>query len=303
MADYNMDVDPPYAGKCSLKRSNSAPIINILVASNNIREETVSYSGLFDIPPRTRRFSASCSSGALSPSLKIPSRISQIKHEEGMDVVNREAAREREVQSNIQMCLSCEDLTLSESLSAESSKRPRNYAEPLQIFPPAYPLSSSPSPTRIGKQCFSPSLQQPVKDVSFCPSPIPSPTRKSSRRSLSPIAVRPSQFPVKRKCDLEQERLDSYMSPPKRFFSSISASDKNLVVPHPLAHSLSSSSLEESSSPEQSVPVLAAGTPESLSSVDSPCGAFKPMDNDAAMMQDSAPPTPTMMSVSQEASL
>uniref|UniRef100_A0A3B3ZI69 Uncharacterized protein n=1 Tax=Periophthalmus magnuspinnatus TaxID=409849 RepID=A0A3B3ZI69_9GOBI len=65
------------------------------------------------------------------------------------------------------------------------------------------PVSPAPSPTRgIGKkQCFSPSLQILVSSNGLTPSPIPSPTRRFSRRSQSPInCIRPGILgPLKRK--------------------------------------------------------------------------------------------------------
>uniref|UniRef100_A0A671NC51 Protein FAM122A-like n=1 Tax=Sinocyclocheilus anshuiensis TaxID=1608454 RepID=A0A671NC51_9TELE len=78
------------------------------------------------------------------------------------------------------------------------------------------PVSPAPSPTRgIGKkQCFSPSLQILVTSNGLTPSPVPSPTRRFSRRSQSPInCIRPGILgPLKRKSEMETE------SQPKRLF-------------------------------------------------------------------------------------
>lgn len=292
MEGFSMDIDVPFGNKNgTLKRSSSAPMINVLAnrtVLHTFREEPTPQN-LFESQTRSRRFSASFSdtlplSSPSSPHIRT-SRISQIKHEEGMDVLNREVAHERKVQSAIQISQSWEDLTLTSD--GDSSKRPRCFTEPLHIFPSTYPLSSSPSPTRLGKQCFSPSMQQSIRNTSFCTSPVPSPTRKSvTRRSLSPIALRPSQLPMKRKYD-SGEKMDFTFSPQKKFHPSF--------VAERITHRLSSSSLDDSPISDQTV--IQRYTPESMSSVDSPCNIFKTVDQDTAM-QDSEPPTPTSDEVS-----
>lgn len=63
--------------------------------------------------PRTRRFSASCSlysSGLPSP--RLTPRVSQLRQEECIDVMYREAAHERELNSTMVMSQSWEDLRL-----------------------------------------------------------------------------------------------------------------------------------------------------------------------------------------------
>merc|ERR1719470_771412 len=91
--------------------------------------------------------------------------------------------------------------------------------------------SPSPSPTRStvpGKQCFSPSMQMHVPNLSFSPSPSSSPTRRgwASRRSLSPITLRPSPLgPVKRKCMLDES--ESGVTPSKRHSSLLSITHQN----------------------------------------------------------------------------
>ncbi|XP_048815611.1 P2R1A-PPP2R2A-interacting phosphatase regulator 1 isoform X4 [Lagopus muta] len=112
-----------------------------------------------------------------SSPVRIPSsRLHQIKQEEGMNLMNRETVHEREVQVAMQMSQSWE-----ESLSL---------------------------------QCFSPSLQSLVSSSGLPPSPSPSPTRRFSRRSQSPInCIRPSVLgPIKRKGVTEME------DHPKRLF-------------------------------------------------------------------------------------
>jgi len=307
---FSMDIDPPAtsgSGQSTLKRSCSAPTINVI---NPVmpRDEPVAIQPL-SIQPRIRRFSASFSpvSGPHSPGsshhVRTPSRISQIKQEEGMDVTDREVAHEREIQSALQMSQSWEDLTLTDSVCTDGQNRKKSVLDSLHILPPTSPMCSSPSPTRLGKQCFSPSMQQPVKSTSLATSPIPSPTRRPScSRSLSPIALRPSQL-LKRKCETEgeTERCESFLSPSKRFHSGSITPDRFLhVLPHPLTHSLSSSSLEDSASPDQAVPISGVGTPESFASSDSPGSMFKPIEQDNSMQSESAPPTPLSLVIGQD---
>uniref|UniRef100_A0A8D0F0P8 Protein FAM122A n=1 Tax=Strix occidentalis caurina TaxID=311401 RepID=A0A8D0F0P8_STROC len=120
--------------------------------------------------------------------------------EEGMNLMNRETVREREVQVAMQMSHSWEEsLSLSDNDFEKSSS-------PKQVD--FVPVSPAPSPTRgIGK----------VSKISsgLPPSPSPSPTRRfSSRRSQSPInCIRPSVLgSIKRKGVTEIE------DHPKRLF-------------------------------------------------------------------------------------
>ncbi|KAM6056854.1 P2R1A-PPP2R2A-interacting phosphatase regulator 1 isoform 1-T1 [Theristicus caerulescens] len=143
-----------------------------------------------------------------SSPIRIPSsRLHQIKQEEGMNLMNRETVREREVQVAMQMSHSWEEsLSLSDNDFEKSSS-------PKQVD--FVPVSPAPSPTRgIGKQCFSPSLQSLVSSSGLPPSPSPSPTRRFSRRSQSPInCIRPSVLgSIKRKGVTEIE------DHPKRLF-------------------------------------------------------------------------------------
>ncbi|KAG8523441.1 Protein FAM122B [Galemys pyrenaicus] len=144
-----------------------------------------------------------------SPNRIPSSRLHQIKREEGMDMVNRETAHEREVQTAMQISQSWdESLSLSDS---DFDKSEKLYSPKRIDFTP---VSPAPSPTRgFGKQCFSPSLQMFVSSSGLPPSPVPSP-RRFSRRSQSPVkCIRPSVLgPIKRKGEMETE------SQPKRLF-------------------------------------------------------------------------------------
>ncbi|XP_025079479.1 protein FAM122A-like isoform X2 [Pomacea canaliculata] len=252
----NMEIDPPASssvptsqGGGTLKRSNSAPMINMLVATSHVE---VSQSSSFKAADtaRIRRLSSSnmgIHNIAYSP--KPPDRVNQIKHEEN-SITHREAAHEKEVHFALQVTNSWDifSLTNTDQTMSEAHRRPRSFSESLHILTTPSQSCGSPSPTRNLK-CFSPAMRAPVKNTTFTPSPSPSPTRKSFIRSLSPIATQSA--PLKRK--LESDGVDryDYLSPPKKFHTGPSTPDRNL--PHPLAHSISSSSLEESS-PEQTVP-------------------------------------------------
>ncbi|XP_051505627.1 protein FAM122B isoform X2 [Myxocyprinus asiaticus] len=187
-----------------LRRSNSEPMINGLSDASQVYQREVL---------RSRRNSTTVVRPNMVPSspVRVPStRLQRIKQEEGVDVMNRETAHEREVQAAMQMSQSWEEsLSLSDNDFEKSSS-----SSPKRID--FVPVSPAPSPTRgIGKkQCFSPSLQILVSSNGLTPSPVPSPTRRFSRRSQSPInCIRPSILgPLKRKGEMETE------SQPKRLF-------------------------------------------------------------------------------------
>ncbi|XP_052011092.1 P2R1A-PPP2R2A-interacting phosphatase regulator 1-like isoform X2 [Xyrauchen texanus] len=185
-----------------LRRSNSEPMINVLSDASQVYQREVL---------RSRRNSTTVARPNMVPSspVRVPStRLQRIKQEEGVDVMNRETAHEREVQAAMQMSQSWE-----ESLSLSDNDLEKSSSSPKRID--FVPVSPAPSPTRgIGKkQCFSPSLQILVSSNGLTPSPVPSPTRRF-RRSQSPInCIRPSILrPLKRKGEMETE------SQPKRLF-------------------------------------------------------------------------------------
>ncbi|XP_040179667.1 PPP2R1A-PPP2R2A-interacting phosphatase regulator 1-like isoform X1 [Rana temporaria] len=236
MAQEKMELDVEIPSDGSLRRSNSAPHIN----------------GLSDHSPvfqtyavRARRNSTTVVNRQnLVPSsspVRIPSsRLYQLKREEGVDLMNRETAREREVQTAMQMSISWEE---SFSLSDNDIDKLDKPSSPKRVD--FAPVSPAPSPTRgIGKQCFSPSLQMCLSSNGLPPSPIPSPTRRfTTRRSQSPInCIRPSALgPIKRKVEMELENH------PKRLFqgtTTILSPD----VAHLSDYSCLSSDLDSSSS-------------------------------------------------------
>lgn len=248
--------DVPAPG--SLKRCNSAPMINILVSTAGMQISPPSSFSALD-SQRTRRFSSSSMTlhGSSTP-VKVADRLNQLKQEES-HIADRDIQREREVRSAIQISNSwTERFSIGdhEAMIADTPRRPRSFSESLHINVFTSPsLVGAMSPTRVGKQCFSPSMQAPIKNNTFTPSPSPSPTRKSFTRSISPIIIRPSPL-GKRKLEPDGDsRFESYMSPPKRFNTGPTTPDR--LIPHPLAHSVSSSSCE-SSSPDQAVPRAAS---------------------------------------------
>ncbi|XP_024001324.1 P2R1A-PPP2R2A-interacting phosphatase regulator 1 isoform X3 [Salvelinus sp. IW2-2015] len=189
-----------------LRRSNSAPMIN----------------GLREILRSRRNSTTVVNRPNMVPSspIRVPStRLHQIKREEGVDVMNRETAHEREVQAAMQMSQSWEE-SLSLVRNDDAPMSDNDFEKSASSSPKRIdfvPVSPAPSPTRgIGKkQCFSPSLQILVSSHGLSPSPIPSPTRRFSRRSQSPIhCIRPSILgPIKRKGEMMETE-----SQPKRLF-------------------------------------------------------------------------------------
>ncbi|XP_024868527.1 protein FAM122A [Temnothorax curvispinosus] len=272
-----MDVDCPIV---SLKRSSSAPMINEISATMSITtpstsssRDAVSYN-VFANSARLRRFSTS-SPGNVP---RLTPRVSQLRQEECVDVAGREAAHEKEIHSAMQISQSWEDLTLeaeglsfkdSESPTQQFNKMERSTKKPLDplslnLSITGSPLCSSPSPTRSGfnqRQCYSPGIHIWKNNLS------PSPTRKAfaTRRSLSPIAIRPSCLgPVKRKFELDEAGMDHNLQPPAKRTSGLLTS----VV----------SRLDALSSPLPGT-ISSVGTPESLSSADSPSFSFRPVDS------------------------
>uniref|UniRef100_A0A0A9Y4C0 Uncharacterized protein n=1 Tax=Lygus hesperus TaxID=30085 RepID=A0A0A9Y4C0_LYGHE len=231
-ASVKMDVDNPH----TLKRSSSAPMINDLnstaVMSSQapaavLREPTTS------LPPRPRRFSTSCSpsslplSGPSSP--KLSHRVNQLRREESVDVLGREAAHERELNSAMVMSISCEDLTLvsdapkCDSSSEANGKNGKSLHLSLNSTTggPDRTLCSTPSPTRT----------TPLRPFhTYKTSLTPSPTRRFSR-SQSPIAMRPATFnvvsnPVKRKFDSFEEN-----EPPAKKFGTLFLNSQRVEEP------------------------------------------------------------------------
>lgn len=174
-----------------------------------------------------RRFSTNCSPLSSSPnSSKLVPRISQLKQEEGSDIV-REVNHERETISDMQMSQSCEELNIiTDGWSVKEDSSSNSITHPLHLnIGSMLCNSSSPSPTRH-------SLRFPYHNTMS-----PSPTRKTFtiRRSMSPVTMRPSQLAgsVKRKFEPDDTSCSSgYSSPMKKIFI-----DRN---PSPsLCHSLS----------------------------------------------------------------
>ncbi|XP_067623654.1 uncharacterized protein [Eurosta solidaginis] len=199
---------------------------SIHIGRSNPSSREVSPAPVYNIfAPRARRYSASYTphgaagaAGNVTSSSGLPlcltPRVSQLRQEECVDMLNsREANHEREVHSAMQMSQSWEDLTLvAENWSCKSEE----LSNPLQVTLPSGVAScSSPSPTsnRAGMR-----LPYGLS---------PSPTRRTfaTRRSMSPIAMRPSQLgPVKRKFELEESATGSnwniYSQPPlKKMFT------------------------------------------------------------------------------------
>uniref|UniRef100_A0A8C0N8B5 PABIR family member 2 n=1 Tax=Canis lupus familiaris TaxID=9615 RepID=A0A8C0N8B5_CANLF len=204
--DSKFSFEPDTSDGGTLRRSSSAPLIHGL---SDLSQVFQPYTF------RTRRNSTTVMSRhnlllSSSPNRVPSSRLHQIKREEGMDMMNRETAHEREVQTAMQISQSWDE---SLSLSDSDFEKPEKLYSPKRID--FTPVSPAPSPTRgFGKQCFSPSLQMFVSSSGLPPSPVPSPRRFANKRSQSPVkCIRPSVLgPLKRKGEMETE------SQPKRLF-------------------------------------------------------------------------------------
>ncbi|CAG7667495.1 unnamed protein product [Allacma fusca] len=261
----------------NLKRSSSAPMINQLGTQGESRttsssasaalggcsssqnssgskdassagdtESATSVNGfLTSLGSRPRRFSASFSPG--SPGL-APSRVSQLRQENSSST-DWESASEKEFHGNSNIAQSWEDLSL-DSMTMEASARRPSFSDQLWLsMPGSTSLSASSSPTASPRVVsrFSPSLSSP------------SPTRKSftSRRSQSPIAIRPSVLSsgqgVKRKCDWDSTQMDCSPQPAKRLGGLLSLQQYNqcvtpIVTNLHVRHSDSPNSIETESS-------------------------------------------------------
>lgn len=153
----------------------------------------------------------------------------------------RELAHEREIHHTIQISQSWEDLRLVSDTN-DSKKM-----GPLHVTLPPYNLLNynSPSPTRLS----SPGFQSPTRT-----------SRTFLRRSASPV-LRPSTLGAKRK--LDEDKSDYRLSPCAKRFQSNNITERGLLTTSsPIPGSLSS-----------------VGTPESLSSADSPSFNFRMIDS------------------------
>ncbi|XP_018329376.1 protein FAM122B isoform X2 [Agrilus planipennis] len=260
-----MDVDSPVG---PLKRCSSAPTINennsTMTTSPSINQtprEAPSFNLYgFHNQPRIRRFSASFTpiSGSPNCGLRLTPRISQIRQEEYADISNlRELAHEREVHHNMQISQSWEDLRLV----TDSNEQKGTKMGPLHVSLPCYGTNcNSPSPTRLS----SPGFQSPTRG-----------SRTFVRRSASPV-LRPSPLGVKRKLDDDT----CHLSPRAKRLNSFSSFERTgllTTTSSPLFGSLSST-----------------GTPESVSSADSPNFHFRLMDSPSP--NPLPPPEPMILS-------
>ncbi|XP_037677900.1 protein FAM122B isoform X1 [Choloepus didactylus] len=211
MAQEKMELDFEHdtSDGGNLRRSSSAPLIYGLSDLSQVFQPYTFKTRRNSTTIMSRHSLVSIELLSSSPNHIPSSRLHQIKREEGMDMMNRETAHEREVQTAMQISQSWdESLSLSDS---DFDKLDKLYSPKRIDFTP---VSPAPSPTRgFGKQCLSPSLQMFVSSSGLPPSPVPSP-RRFLRRSQSPVkCIRPSVLgPLKRKGEMETE------SQPKRLF-------------------------------------------------------------------------------------
>ncbi|KAF4026785.1 hypothetical protein G4228_019114 [Cervus hanglu yarkandensis] len=140
-----LDFEPDTSDGGTLRRSNSAPLIHGL---SDLSQVFQPYAF------RARRNSTTV--------------MSRHNLEEGMDIMNRETAHEREVQTAMQISQSWdESLSLSDS---DFDKQEKLYSPKRIDFTP---VSPAPSPTRGFGKMF-------VSSSGLPPSPVPSPRRFST---------------------------------------------------------------------------------------------------------------------------
>ncbi|KAH8377993.1 hypothetical protein KR093_008447 [Drosophila rubida] len=173
---------------------------NIHIRSQpNSRE--VSPAPMFNVfTPRARRYSASyspalgagCTIAGGTAALCLTPRVSQLRQEECADLNSREVNHEREVHRDLKISQSWEDLTLvAENWSCKSDE----FSNPLQVVLP-----------QMGSGCSSPSPTSNRAGIRLPYSPSPTRRTFATRRSMSPIAMRPSSLgPVKRKFELDND--------------------------------------------------------------------------------------------------
>ncbi|GFO45514.1 protein fam122a [Plakobranchus ocellatus] len=222
---------PVPSGNGTLKRSNSAPMINSLITSQADSSPPTALKPANAAAARrlsSSNMSLNSTPAPASPPIRGTDRVARIKQEE-IHIADRERQHEREIQSSLWISNNWEHLSFDSSEPMEGQhRRPRSFSESLHIMTQSNILCGSPSPTRGP-------VKIPVKNNTFTPSPSPSPTRKNFLRSLSPIAVRTG--PLKRKLDSDGGDRWEYISPPKKFNTGPATPDRIMTCSHPLANS------------------------------------------------------------------
>ncbi|KRZ92452.1 hypothetical protein T08_5276, partial [Trichinella sp. T8] len=180
--------------------------------------------------------------------MKIMPRLKELKREACVKVhIADDYAGEKFLVDASHLTAGWSALDLNDGESSGSARgRTKSFSEPVHIFTNSYPSSCSPSPpTRVEKQCYSPSMQQIVRNVVFSGSSNESPTRQGIiMRSVSPIAVQSPR--------LKRKSLENYPSLTKKpMFRSQSPLDsafnfRSQFIPN-FDYSLSTSSIDSES--------------------------------------------------------
>lgn len=188
--------------------------------------------------------------------LRLTPRISQLRQEDNADVLNsRELAHEREIHSTMQISQSWEDLSLMPDANDHKTTTTNNKMGLLHVSLPVYSTfnsCNSPSPTR--------GFQSPTRS-----------SRTIIRRSASPV-LKPSPLGVKRKLDGsggggDDGKLEFQVGPRAKRLHSYGSVDRGGLLTTTTATAATPGSLSS------------VGTPESLSSADSPGFGFRMVDS------------------------
>ncbi|KHJ40203.1 hypothetical protein D918_09749 [Trichuris suis] len=186
--------------------------------------------------------------------VKLTPRLDELKREASVQThIALDYAGEKFMRDATQLTNSWSSFFLEDKANNNSCKtrcRANSLTEPVHVLTPTYPSSCSPSPPT--RQCYSPSMQQVVRNAVFSDGLSTMPARNCLMRSLSPIAMQPSRpkrkniedcnFSCsKRRSTVADTALTEFSFSPKRQLSHLRCDNSRLQ------HSLSTSSLDSES--------------------------------------------------------
>uniref|UniRef100_A0A5S6QXW3 Uncharacterized protein n=1 Tax=Trichuris muris TaxID=70415 RepID=A0A5S6QXW3_TRIMR len=186
--------------------------------------------------------------------VKLTPRLNELKREASVQThIALDYAGEKFMRDATQLTNSWGSFFLEDKGSNDGCKtrcRANSLTEPVHVLTPTYPSSCSPSPPT--RQCYSPSMQQVVRNAVFSDGPSTSPARNCLMRSLSPIAMQPSRPKRKSVEDgnfgfTKRRSTAADVSQSELSFSAKSQLNHLRCDNNHLQHSLSTSSLDSES--------------------------------------------------------